>query len=175
MLNWVFSFVLFLFFLFSFLFFIFSLFSPFLFFYFTTKFSFTLPLVQMFVLWPELQTFVLMFEAVRSFSGVLNVVFSLAQKMFFLLNGTVVVIFLCASMISIRVALHSILGEEIVNVLKETYTMQDPADRMKCAKIFGKCLEYMDEQEHLVSACLYICNHFYLTNVILWALKFFNM
>ncbi|XP_024397701.1 uncharacterized protein [Physcomitrium patens] len=27
---------------------------------------------------------------------------------------------------------------------------QDPADRMKCAKIFGKCLEYMDEQEHLV-------------------------
>jgi hypothetical protein len=28
--------------------------------------------------------------------------------------------------------------------------MQDPADMRKCAKLFGKCLEFMDEQEHLV-------------------------
>ncbi|KAG6547427.1 hypothetical protein Mapa_010875 [Marchantia paleacea] len=26
---------------------------------------------------------------------------------------------------------------------------KDPADRRKCAKLFGKCLEFMDEQEHL--------------------------
>ncbi|CAM6129489.1 unnamed protein product [Calypogeia fissa] len=27
---------------------------------------------------------------------------------------------------------------------------QDPGDRRRCAKLFGKCLEYMEEQEHLI-------------------------